>query len=77
MIGIENVNEFYTNHYLDAILAGELAPHLERWREDGGGGDSEASTPWRRLARAPSGATGATSPRRRSRPPRGARCPLS
>ena len=33
MIGIENVNEFYTNHYLAAIMGGEIQPHLERWRD--------------------------------------------
>ncbi|HLT36160.1 MAG TPA: DNA methyltransferase, partial [Enhygromyxa sp.] len=48
MIGIENVNEFYTNHYLAAIVGGDVRPHLERWRGDAK--DSEAATPWRRLA---------------------------
>ena len=33
MIGIENVNEFYTHHYLAAILGGDVKPHLVRWRE--------------------------------------------
>ncbi len=49
MIGIENVNEFYTHHYLAAILSGDVRPHLERWRRAAGEGG--ASPPWRRLAR--------------------------
>jgi len=63
MIGIENVNEFYTNHYLAAILGGEVRQHLERWKdgsgsEDGQGEDDrsederpDSTLPWRRLAR--------------------------
>ena len=31
-VGIENANEFFTQHYLTAILAGDLRPVLERWR---------------------------------------------
>ncbi len=49
MIGIENVNEFYTHHYLAAILDGDIRPHLERWRQEAREGG--ASPPWRRLAR--------------------------
>ncbi len=49
MIGIENVNEFYTHHYLAAILGGDIRPHLERWRQEAREGG--ASPPWRRLAR--------------------------
>lgn len=48
MIGIENVNEFYTNHYLAAIMGGEIKPHLERWRNLPK--DKEQASPWRRLA---------------------------
>jgi hypothetical protein len=48
VIGIENVNEFYTNHYLAAILGSDIRPHLDRWREQAKDGDE--STPWRRLA---------------------------
>lgn len=32
LVGIENKNEFFTQHYLTAILQGELRPVLERWR---------------------------------------------
>lgn len=48
MIGIENVNEFYTNHYLAAIVGGDVRPQLDRWRDDAK--QDEGSTPWRRLA---------------------------
>lgn len=33
-LGVENVNEFFTQHYLAAILAGDLKPVLSRWREE-------------------------------------------
>ena len=48
MIGIENVNEFYTNHYLEAILDSDVRPHLDRWRE--AAKEGEATLPWRQLA---------------------------
>ena len=32
-IGIENENEFFTQHYLAAILSGDLKPLLAEWRE--------------------------------------------
>ena len=48
MIGIENVNEFYTNHYLAAIIGGDIRPHLDQWREQAK--ERDESTPWRRLA---------------------------
>ena len=47
MIGIENVNEFYTNQYLAAILGSEVRPHLEKWRNEAKEG--EVQTPWRKL----------------------------
>jgi hypothetical protein len=31
-LGIENTNEFFTQHYLAAILESDLKPVLERWR---------------------------------------------
>ena len=30
MIGIDNVNEYYTNHYVDAVLAGDVRPFVQR-----------------------------------------------
>ena len=48
MIGIENVNEFYTTHYLEAIIGGDIGPHLERWKQQAKEG--EAKAPWRRLS---------------------------
>ncbi len=48
MIGIENVNEFYTHHYLAAILGSDIRPHLERWRQEAR--QHGVSPPWRRLA---------------------------
>lgn len=48
MIGIENVNEFYTNHYLASILEGDIRPQLERWRE--AAKESEDAVPWSRLS---------------------------
>jgi len=47
-IGIENANEFFADHYLAAILAGDLKPILARWREAVEG--AQAQTPPRRLA---------------------------
>ena len=47
MIGIDNVNEFYTNHYLAAILGADVRPHLDRWRQAAKEGEEQA--PWRRL----------------------------
>ena len=49
MIGIDNVNEFYTHHYLAAIVGSDIRPHLERWRQEAR--ERDASPPWRRLAR--------------------------
>lgn len=54
MIGIENVNEYYTNHYVAAILGADVRPFLERWKTEGDEQDDqvdEAPTelPWRRL----------------------------
>jgi hypothetical protein len=48
MIGIENVNEFYTNHYLAAIISSDIRPHLAQWREQAR--DGGARPPWQRLA---------------------------
>jgi hypothetical protein len=44
MIGIENANEFYTHHYLAAILGADIRPHLERWRQ--AAKDGKARAPW-------------------------------
>lgn len=33
-IGVEDQNEFFTQHYLAAILKGDLKPVLDRWREE-------------------------------------------
>ena len=45
---VRNVGEFYSQHYLDAVLAEDLDEVLERWttRESDGG----AKTPYKRLA---------------------------
>lgn len=32
--GIDNRGEFYSHHYLDALLASDLKPLLKRWRDD-------------------------------------------
>ena len=32
MIGIENINEFYSAHYLESIVANDIRDVLERWR---------------------------------------------
>ena len=45
MLGIENVNEFYTHHYLAAILGSDIKDQLAAWREAEG-----SQVPWRRLA---------------------------
>lgn len=33
--GLENANEFYSQHYLDEILERDLKPLFERWKEQG------------------------------------------
>ena len=33
-LGVENINEFFTQHYLAAILSGDLKPVLKQWREE-------------------------------------------
>jgi hypothetical protein len=33
LTGITNANEFYSNHYLDAILTDDLKEVAKRWRE--------------------------------------------
>jgi len=33
VIGLTNVHEYYTEHYLSAILAGDIRPVLQQWRE--------------------------------------------
>jgi hypothetical protein len=43
VIGVDNVHEFYTNHYVAAIVGADVKPHLQRWRDD------PADAPWRRL----------------------------
>ena len=43
-VGIENTNEFFTQHYLTAILAGDLRPVLERWRAIAKEPHAEAAT---------------------------------
>ncbi len=32
--GIHNVGEFYSHHYLDALLEGDLKGLFARWRKD-------------------------------------------
>lgn len=39
LTGIHNVGEFYSHHYLDAVLEGDLKAVFDRWKEreqDGG-----------------------------------------
>jgi hypothetical protein len=42
MIGIENVNEFFTHHYLAEILGSDIRPHVERWRAEAKEGEAAA-----------------------------------
>ena len=47
-IGIENTNEFFTQHYLAAILADNIKPRLAEWREQAAqrkDGDGPTRTP--------------------------------
>ena len=61
MQGITNVNEFYSAHYVSAILAGDIREVLDRWRslaaaespaspESEPASESPTGTPMRRLA---------------------------
>ena len=49
MIGITNVHEFYTEHYLAAILAGDIRPVLQQWRAQAQQEDGQP-TPMRQLS---------------------------
>ena len=43
-VGIENSNEFYTHHYLSAIMAGDLKSAVfDAWKTDD---DGDARQPW-------------------------------
>ena len=35
LTGIENANEFYSQHYLDEIVDNDLKPLFNRWKEQG------------------------------------------
>ncbi len=64
-LGIENTNEFFTQHYLTAILQGDLRPVLDRWRADAkarldAGVDTTAKGSSRTTHRAPPQALGAS-----------------
>ena len=48
MIGIENVHEFYTHHYLAAIIQNDIKPVIQKWLEAARQGDEK--TPHRQLA---------------------------
>jgi len=47
-IGIENEHEFYTHHYLTAILAEDIRPSVERWRVQAR--EADGKTPMRELS---------------------------
>ncbi|MFC1482225.1 Eco57I restriction-modification methylase domain-containing protein [Myxococcota bacterium] len=47
MIGIENVHEFYTHHYLAAILSNDIRPIVSQWQEQAR--EQEDRPPHRRL----------------------------
>lgn len=49
MIGIDNVHEYYTNHYLAAILAGDIRPVVAKWNEEAAE-EGGAKAPHRRLS---------------------------
>ena len=36
--GLENTNEFYSQHYLDEIVERDLKPLFDRWKEQGATG---------------------------------------
>ena len=48
LTGIENVGEFYSHHYLEALLESDLKPTLKRWAEEERSSGTRA--PWKRLA---------------------------
>lgn len=57
MIGIENIGEYYTNHYVDSVLASDVRPFVQRWKDaaagdadDDEGGGGATALPWRVLA---------------------------
>ncbi len=48
MIGINNVHEFYTHHYLAAIIQNDIKPVIQKWLE--AAREGEDKTPHRKLA---------------------------
>ena len=49
LTGIQNIGEFYSHHYLDALLENDLKGLFAKWREDDGGTEATARTPDQRL----------------------------
>ena len=47
LIGIDNRGEFYSHHYLDALLESDLKPLLQRWAEREN--DKGGRAPWKQL----------------------------
>ncbi len=48
LTGIENRGEFYSHHYLDALLEGDLKPLLKKW-EEAEQGTPPRRAPWKAL----------------------------
>ena len=47
LTGIDNVNEYYTNHYLTTIFGDNIKTHVGEWKDIAK--DTEGSTPWSAL----------------------------
>lgn len=48
LTGIENKNEFYSQHYLSSLLEGDLKEFFDHWTSQAKD-DPEIKTPWKRL----------------------------
>lgn len=48
MIGIQNVHEFYTHHYLAAIIGNDIKPVVQKWRDEAK--EQDDRTPYRQLS---------------------------
>ena len=47
LTGIDNINEYYTNHYLSTIFADHIKTQISDWKTSAK--EAETKTPWSKL----------------------------
>ena len=47
LTGIDNVNEYYTNHYLNTLFADNIKTQIKDWKESAK--EADHKTPWSKL----------------------------